>query len=104
MLKDLQARIQGHVSEEDVETLEIDLPLFTLEQLDEAEIHLADAEAQRRMVKLFIKWETRILHIGHYYYYYIVMGFYVVQYIFIKYSQQTVCCIIGRGYRFDNIC
>ncbi|XP_062851660.1 uncharacterized protein si:dkey-187a12.4 [Trichomycterus rosablanca] len=50
VLKDLQARIQGHMSEEDVETLDMDLPLLTLEQLDEAERHLEDAEAQKRMV------------------------------------------------------
>lgn len=51
MLKDLQAMIQGHMCEEDVETLDIDLPLQTMEQLDETERYLENDGAQKRMVK-----------------------------------------------------
>lgn len=51
VLKDLQAMIQGHMCEEDVETLDIDLPLQTMEQLDETERYLENDEAQKRMVK-----------------------------------------------------
>ncbi|XP_030628582.1 uncharacterized protein si:dkey-187a12.4 [Chanos chanos] len=50
VLKDLQARLQGQVCEEEVEALDIDLPLQTMEQLDETEKHLEDAGAQKRMV------------------------------------------------------
>ncbi|TSK22711.1 Ras and Rab interactor 2 [Bagarius yarrelli] len=50
VLKDLQGMIQGHLCEEDVETLDIDLPLQTIEQLEEAERYLENDEAQRRMV------------------------------------------------------
>ncbi|XP_017320498.1 uncharacterized protein si:dkey-187a12.4 [Ictalurus punctatus] len=50
VLKDLQAMIQGHMCEEDVETLDIDLPLQTMEQLDETERYLENDEAQKRMV------------------------------------------------------
>lgn len=50
MLKDLQAMIQGHMCEEDVETLDIDLPLQTMEQLDETEKYLENDGAQKRMV------------------------------------------------------
>ncbi|XP_051508271.1 uncharacterized protein LOC127414349 [Myxocyprinus asiaticus] len=49
VLKDLQARVYGQVCEEEEEVLDIDLPLHTMEQLDEMEQHLEDAEAQRRM-------------------------------------------------------
>ncbi|XP_060780748.1 uncharacterized protein si:dkey-187a12.4 isoform X1 [Neoarius graeffei] len=50
VLKDLQAMIQGHMCEEDVETLDIDLPLQTMEQLDETEKYLENDGAQKRMV------------------------------------------------------
>ncbi|XP_076141209.1 uncharacterized protein LOC143123807 [Alosa pseudoharengus] len=51
VLKELQAKVQGQVSEEEeVESLDIDLPLRTMEQLDETERHLEDAAAQKRMV------------------------------------------------------
>uniref|UniRef100_UPI0037E922CD uncharacterized protein n=1 Tax=Semicossyphus pulcher TaxID=241346 RepID=UPI0037E922CD len=52
VLRDLQARLQGHTDfeEEDVEALDMDLPLRTLEQLDEMERQLEDAGIQRRMV------------------------------------------------------
>ncbi|XP_076830625.1 uncharacterized protein LOC143476355 [Brachyhypopomus gauderio] len=50
VLKDLQARVQGQMCEEEVESLDIDLPLQTMEQLDETERHLEDATAQKRMV------------------------------------------------------
>ncbi|KAF5910112.1 uncharacterized protein DAT39_000271, partial [Clarias magur] len=42
--------IQGHMCEEDVESLDIDLPLQTMEQLDETERYLEDDGAQKRMV------------------------------------------------------
>lgn len=51
VLKDLQARVQGQTWEEEVEALDIDLPLRTMEQLDETEKHLEDAGAQKKMVK-----------------------------------------------------
>lgn len=51
VLKDLQAMIQGHMCEEDVGTLDIDLPLQTMEQLDETERYLENDGAQKRMVK-----------------------------------------------------
>lgn len=51
VLKDLQARIHGQVCEEEDEPLDIDLPLRTMEQLDETEQHLEDTEAQKRMVQ-----------------------------------------------------
>ncbi|KAL2082891.1 hypothetical protein ACEWY4_020664 [Coilia grayii] len=51
VLKELQAKVQGQVcEEEEEESLDIDLPLRTMEQLDEAETHLEDAAAQKRMV------------------------------------------------------
>ncbi|XP_048060916.1 uncharacterized protein si:dkey-187a12.4 [Chanodichthys erythropterus] len=50
VLKDLQARIYGQMCEEEDEPLDIDLPLRTMEQLDETEQHLEDTETQRRMV------------------------------------------------------
>ncbi|XP_016381573.1 uncharacterized protein LOC107718844 [Sinocyclocheilus rhinocerous] len=50
VLKDLQARIHGQVCEEEDEPLDVDLPLRTMEQLDETEQHLEDTEAQKRMV------------------------------------------------------
>ncbi|KAL4625054.1 hypothetical protein GN956_G17795 [Arapaima gigas] len=50
VLKDLQARIQGPVCEDDVEALDVDLPLRSMEQLDETERHLEDAVAQKKMV------------------------------------------------------
>ncbi|XP_067277479.1 uncharacterized protein si:dkey-187a12.4 isoform X2 [Pseudorasbora parva] len=50
VLKDLQARIHGQVCDEEDEPLDIDLPLRTMEQLDETEQNLEDTEAQRRMV------------------------------------------------------
>lgn len=58
VLRDLQAQLHGQAAyeEEDVEALDVDLPLRTLEQLDEMERHLEDAGIQRRMVvkmKLF---------------------------------------------------
>ncbi|XP_026870586.1 uncharacterized protein si:dkey-187a12.4 isoform X2 [Electrophorus electricus] len=49
VLKDLQARVQGQMCEEEVESLDMDLPLRTMEQLDETERHLEDAAAQKRM-------------------------------------------------------
>ncbi|XP_029305270.1 uncharacterized protein LOC115019802 [Cottoperca gobio] len=52
VLRDLQARLQGQTGyeEEDVEALDVDLPLRTLEQLDEMESQLDDAGIQKRMV------------------------------------------------------
>ncbi|XP_070697724.1 uncharacterized protein [Pempheris klunzingeri] len=52
VLRDLQARLQGQTGseEEDVEALDMDLPLRTLEQLDEMERQLEDAGTQKRMV------------------------------------------------------
>ncbi|KAL0964431.1 hypothetical protein UPYG_G00323750 [Umbra pygmaea] len=53
VLKELQARVQGQSFpdvEEEVEALDIDIPLRTMEQLDDTERHLEDAGAQRRMV------------------------------------------------------
>lgn len=52
VLRDLQARLQGQTGseEEDVEALDMDLPLRTLEQLDEMERQLEDAGIQKRMV------------------------------------------------------
>lgn len=37
--------------EEEDEPLDVDLPLRTMEQLDETEQHLEDTEAQKKMVK-----------------------------------------------------
>lgn len=55
VLKELQAKVQGQVcEEEEVESLDIDLPLRTMEQLDEAERHLEDAAAQKRMVRFYL--------------------------------------------------
>lgn len=52
VLRELQARVQGQacMEEEEVEALEVDLPLKTMEQLDETETNLEDPGAQRRMV------------------------------------------------------
>ncbi|XP_007252288.3 uncharacterized protein si:dkey-187a12.4 [Astyanax mexicanus] len=50
VLKDLQARVQGQVWEEEVEALDVDLPVRTMEQLDEMEKHLEDTGAQQKMV------------------------------------------------------
>ncbi|XP_072533082.1 uncharacterized protein [Salminus brasiliensis] len=50
VLKDLQARVQGQVWEEEVEALDIDLPVRTMGQLDDTEKHLEDPGAQKRMV------------------------------------------------------
>lgn len=52
MLRDLQAQLRGQTGheEEDVESLDMDLPLRTLEQLDEMERHLEDIAVQKRMV------------------------------------------------------
>lgn len=50
VLKDLQARVQGQVWEEEVEALDIDLPVRTMEQLDDMEKHLEDTGAQQKMV------------------------------------------------------
>ncbi|CAB1343616.1 unnamed protein product [Coregonus sp. 'balchen'] len=53
VLRELQARVQGQSFpevEEEVEALDIDIPLRTLEQLDDTERHLEDAGAQKRMV------------------------------------------------------
>lgn len=52
VLRELQARVQGQacMEEEEVESLDMDLPLKTMEQLDETERHLEDLGAQRRMV------------------------------------------------------
>ncbi|XP_049926920.1 uncharacterized protein si:dkey-187a12.4 [Epinephelus moara] len=52
VLRDLQARLQGQTSceEEDVEALDMDIPLRTLEQLDDVERQLDDAGVQKRMV------------------------------------------------------
>lgn len=51
-LRDIQAQLQGQTccEEEDVEALHMDLPLRTLEQLDEMERHLEDPGTQKRMV------------------------------------------------------
>ncbi|KAM8738135.1 uncharacterized protein AB9X84_020696 [Acanthopagrus schlegelii] len=51
-LRDIQAQLQGQTccEEEDVEALHMDLPLRTLEQLDEMEGHLEDPGTQKRMV------------------------------------------------------
>lgn len=50
ILKELQARMQGPVCDDDDETLEVDLPLRSMEQLDETERYLEDAVAQRKLV------------------------------------------------------
>ncbi|XP_038816809.1 uncharacterized protein si:dkey-187a12.4 isoform X2 [Salvelinus namaycush] len=53
VLRELQARVQGQSFpevEEEVEALDIDIPLRTMEQLDDTERHLEDAGAQKRMV------------------------------------------------------
>lgn len=53
VLRQMQARVQGQsfpVVEEEVEALDIDIPLRTMEQLDDTERHLEDAGAQKRMV------------------------------------------------------
>ncbi|KAM7408128.1 hypothetical protein PAMA_002010 [Pampus argenteus] len=52
VLRDLQARLQGQTSyeEEDVEALDMALPLNTREQLDEMEKQLEDAGIQKKMV------------------------------------------------------
>ncbi|XP_031152758.1 uncharacterized protein si:dkey-187a12.4 [Sander lucioperca] len=52
VLRDLQARLQGPAGYEveDVEALDMDLPLRTLEQLDDMERQLDDAGIQKRMV------------------------------------------------------
>ncbi|XP_035519571.1 uncharacterized protein si:dkey-187a12.4 [Morone saxatilis] len=52
VLRDLQARLQAQAGyeEDDVEALDVDLPLRTLEQLDEMERHLEDTGVQKRMV------------------------------------------------------
>ncbi len=61
VLSDLQARLQGQTDyeEEDVEALDMELPLRTLEQLDEMERQLEDAGIQKRMV---VKILSYILH------------------------------------------
>uniref|UniRef100_UPI003AAB7839 uncharacterized protein n=1 Tax=Centroberyx gerrardi TaxID=166262 RepID=UPI003AAB7839 len=52
VLRELQAQLQGQTSheEEEVESLDMDLPLKALEQLDETEKLLEDPAVQRRMV------------------------------------------------------
>ncbi|KAM4614858.1 uncharacterized protein ACJ7VT_010093 [Polymixia lowei] len=52
VLRELQAQLQGETSheQEEVEFLDMDLPLKTLEQLDETEKLLEDPAAQKRMV------------------------------------------------------
>lgn len=52
VLRDLQARLQGPPihEEEDVEGLDMDLPLNTLEQLDQMEALLENSRMQKRMV------------------------------------------------------
>ncbi|KPP66857.1 hypothetical protein Z043_114604 [Scleropages formosus] len=50
VLKELQAQIQGPVCDDEAEAPDIDLPLRSMEQLDETERHLEDAVAQKRMV------------------------------------------------------
>lgn len=52
VLRDLQARLQGQTSfeEDDVDALDMDLPLNTLEQLDEMEKQLEEPGIQKRMV------------------------------------------------------
>lgn len=52
VLRDLQAHLRGQTGheEEDVESVDMDLPLRTLEQLDEMERHLEDPGVQKRMV------------------------------------------------------
>lgn len=55
VLKELQAKVQGQApcEEEEEEALDLDLPLRTMEQLDQAERQLEDAAAQKRMVKSY---------------------------------------------------
>ncbi|XP_008300009.1 uncharacterized protein LOC103372210 [Stegastes partitus] len=52
VLRNIQARLQGHTtySEENVEALDMDLPVRTLEQLDAMETQLEDPGTQKRMV------------------------------------------------------
>lgn len=52
VLRDLQAQLRGQSGhgDEDVESLDMDLPLMTLEQLDRTESLLEDAALQKRMV------------------------------------------------------
>ncbi|KAF7670404.1 hypothetical protein LDENG_00166920 [Lucifuga dentata] len=52
VLRDLQARILGQTTyeEEEVEALNMDLPLRTLDQLDDMEKQLEDPAVQKRMV------------------------------------------------------
>ncbi|KAJ8014126.1 hypothetical protein DPEC_G00037020 [Dallia pectoralis] len=53
VLRELQARVQSQSFpevEQEVEALDIDIPLRTMEQLNNTERHLEDSEAQRRMV------------------------------------------------------
>ncbi|XP_042358630.1 uncharacterized protein si:dkey-187a12.4 isoform X2 [Plectropomus leopardus] len=52
VLRDLQAQLQSQTSyeEEDVDALDLDLPLMTLEQLEEMERQLDDEGVQKRMV------------------------------------------------------
>lgn len=53
VLRDLQARMQGGqrvCEDDDVETLDVDLPLRTMEHLDQTESYLEDAMAQKKMV------------------------------------------------------
>ncbi|KAI3363491.1 hypothetical protein L3Q82_011582 [Scortum barcoo] len=56
VLSDLQARLQGQTEceDEDVEALDMELPLRTLEQLDEMERRLEDAGIQKRMVVSYL--------------------------------------------------
>ena len=52
VLRDLQARLENQTGyeEEDVEALDMDLPLSTLEQLDEMESRLEEPVIQKRLV------------------------------------------------------
>lgn len=63
VLSDLQARLQGQTDyeEEDVEALDMELPLRTLEQLDEMERQLEDAGIQKRMVVKMVPFMCNVM-------------------------------------------
>lgn len=52
VLRNIQARLQGQTAddEEEVEALDMELPLMTLKELDEMETQLEDPAVQKRMV------------------------------------------------------
>ncbi|KAG7214388.1 hypothetical protein INR49_023099 [Caranx melampygus] len=57
LLRDLQARLQGQTSyeEDDVEAVDMDLPLKTLEQLDEMERQLEEPGTQKKLVSFLCR-------------------------------------------------